>query len=269
MTFAAYESTPHFGNPVELFEFTLEGVTYRYVHYDDDVTVDGYVWQAAYLARTRFSRGDGTDKASITISTSLEWPFLSVFSDGYPESRIGLSIYRTHLSDPDLEKRLIWDGQVLSRKFSGKGVELSCEVPEVSFGTLGLRRRFQRNCPFPLYSTSCRVNKELHKLTAQISSVSASGVTIGISGTDCTEYAGGFFNYQIPNFVRKVFITSGGQDYFTIQQPSSWIVAGITITMYLGCNKTTSACESKFSNLNNFGGFPGLPRDNLFNTQAF
>jgi uncharacterized phage protein (TIGR02218 family) len=269
MTFAAYESTPHLGHPVELFELTLEGVTYRYVHYDDDVTIDGYVWEAAYLSRTRFSRGDGTDKAAITVSTTLECPFLTVFSDGYPESKIGLSIYRVHLSDPDLEKRLIWDGQVISRKFSGKGVELSCEVPEVSFGSLGLRRRVQRNCPFPLYSSSCRVNKELHKVTKTIASVSANGLTIGIAGFDCSGYAGGFFTYQVPNFVRKVFITSGGQDYFTIQQPSSWIEAGISIIMYLGCDKTASTCGSKFSNLDNFGGFPGLPRDNLFNTQAF
>ncbi len=269
MSFAAYEALPFGGNPVELYLFSSEGKLHRYVHYDTDVTVDGYAWTAAKLNRTRFARGEGVSKAEITISASLDLPFLDLFASGIPDSPISLTIYRVHLSDPDLEKRLVWSGQILSRTCRDKEVFLSGSVPETELGSLGLRRRYQANCPYPLYKAGCWVNKDLYKVSTTITNISANWLTLTVPIGDGKKYSAGFLTYQSDTYLHKAHITQGGQDRLVLARPVAWVQVGRTVSIYPGCDRTMATCASRFNNLNNFGGFPGIPTNNLFSTQAF
>jgi hypothetical protein len=42
------------------------------------------------------------------------------------------------------------------------------------------------------------------------------------------------------------------------------IAVGQAVTLYPGCDHTTTTCDGKFSNLNNYGGFPHIPTKNPF-----
>ena len=39
---------------------------------------------------------------------------------------------------------------------------------------------------------------------------------------------------------------------------------GLVIRIYPGCDRTKETCQSKFNNLNNYGGFPFIPLKNPF-----
>ncbi|CAN2534059.1 hypothetical+protein [Methylocapsa aurea] len=46
-------------------------------------------------------------------------------------------------------------------------------------------------------------------------------------------------------------------------QPAGVIVAGDTVALVAGCDKSSASCESKFSNIANFRGFPHMPGNDV------
>ena len=50
----------------------------------------------------------------------------------------------------------------------------------------------------------------------------------------------------------------------TLTAPFRTIAAADAVTMYVGCRKEVGYCQSRFDNVVNFGGHPGMPKSNPF-----
>lgn len=270
MSFSQYESTPSLGFPVELFEFFAEGVYYRYVSHDEDVTTpEPLVWSSAIISRSSFSRGSELSQAEISVTTDLDLPLMDLFSAGMPEGPVQLKLYRMHLTDPDMERHLLWEGQITTRKRADKEVTLRGEIPEVSMQSLGLRKRYQTRCPYQLYSTACGVNKYEYAVLATVVSVDDSK-TLNLSIADCSPFLGGYFTATISNHLKQRYISNGVGGSITTTRETPWATPGTVLTLYPGCDKSLSNCISKFGgNHLRFGGYPYMPETNPFNTQVY
>lgn len=266
--YSEFENSIANGYPVELFEFTVEGQKYRYVHHDDDVSsIDEYVWTAAMLKRSRFTSGTELARSGISITVSPELPLLEVFVDGIPDSLVELICYRLHLTDPDNQKWLFWRGEVTSVKRSSREITLVCEPPESSLRSVGLRRRYQGSCPYPLYEEGCFAVRANHEETATV--VSVSGLEVKLSLADCSHLIGGYLYQLKGGFGRYRHLSNGNGDTVTMTRPASWLLATDQVTLYRGCNRTTKDCHEVHHNLDNYGGFPFMPETNLFNKKVF
>lgn len=266
--YADYENSNAGGFPVELFEFLVDGATYRYAHHDDDVELlDDTFWESGMVHRSQFSKGAEVEQASITLTVNSGLPMLQIFSDGIPESSVQLTVFRVHLTDPDLEPWVVWIGEVTSLKRKSRQIQLKCDPPEALLRSVGLRRRYQSSCPYPLYGNGCLVNREDFTVTATV--VSVSGTTIRVNVPDCSIYIGGIMTFTDTLISRYRHIVSGSGDSIVVTRPVSWLMANNEVDLARGCNKTLATCRGVFNNLYRYGGLPHIPVSNVFNTKVF
>jgi uncharacterized phage protein (TIGR02218 family) len=127
------------------------------------------------------------------------------------------------------------------------------------------RNIFQAGCMNTLFDSACSVIKSNYLSTGSLSS----GSTVSTLNTGSLSQSSGYFNLGSieftsgPNEGVIAFIqthTKGSPTTITIVPPLP-NVPGATdsFDIWPGCNKTPFTCQSKFSNLVNFRGFPFIP----------
>jgi len=63
--------------------------------------------------------------------------------------------------------------------------------------------------------------------------------------------------------VRRSIVAHSGAN-LTLTRPVPEFAVGSQIRLYPGCDHTKGTCNTKFNNLDNFGGFPWIPIRNPF-----
>jgi len=260
--FNSYERAIQLGKPVELYEFTNGGVHYYYTSADHNVVLDGKTYTAYAMKRTEISISEEKGKNNLTVRAQRNLPVADIFRVQPPSEVVTLSVFRTHEADPDGEKVAIWIGRVLNCKWEKTSeVAIYCEPVTGSLTRPGLRRLYQRQCPHVLYGTKCGINKTDYLTTAELTVISGTTLTSPTFGGEANDYfAGGFIQFDLPdgNTDRRFILSHTGND-IVINTPSSDLFVGINVNAYPGCAHTTSVCDSKFSNILNYGGFPMIP----------
>ncbi len=126
------------------------------------------------------------------------------------------------------------------------------------------RNLYQSPCVNTLFDPACT----LIKASFAVSVTVASGSTVSSINATLSQ-ATGYFD------LGSIAFTSGANNGVvrsvkssTLGTPSNLIIfpplyntpaPGDTATAYPGCDKAIGTCQNKFSNLNNFRGFPGIP----------
>lgn len=274
MGFTSPEFSIEEGRPVELYRFrTSAGLDYRFTNAENEITDDdSLVYTPASIEREQFSQSQQRTATEMVVRL----PYLDdvtdemaqQFIDKPPEGRTTLTIKRHHLTDSGNVFVQFWQGSVISASYDENGaVELLCKGLKNIFDREGPRATWGSMCQHQLYDDLCSVDPAgFTTFNATIDSISSSGVEIALSG----------FGSPIPDFVGGRMIKGNGADsrlvvaqsgnVLTLQQPfRSDLVAGDTVDIEQGCNHTTGDCISKFSNIDNFGGFPYTPGLNPFN----
>lgn len=266
MTYDASEKGMQSGAPVEIYEFT-RGTTeaWRYTSADQDVTVGPYTYTATTLRRTSIEATPEAARSAIRLIVPRDNEVADLYRVAPPTDIIALTVKRYHAGDGNVA--VIWMGRVVNAEWSGSQATINCEPVSSSFARPGLRRMYQRACPHVLYSTACGVSKISKKVTGNADGVS--GVTVSIS--ECSAYAAGYFAGGFIEWTNsggnteRRFITDHTGAALTLSLAASGLAVGMEVNVYPGCDHTLSTCKTKFSNLNNYGGFPHIPTKNPFN----
>lgn len=262
MSYNALETSIENGSVVELYEF-IQGVSkYRYCTSEKSVEYQSQIYEP--FAGTRKSIKQSTDVLKDTIS--FTFPRGDVFASQYlgfaPDDVVTVSIYRGHTTDTDGEFAVYWKGRVIGTKTSGNDITIDCESVFTSIKRPGLRARFEYNCRHSLYLTGCNVNREAYKILSSVLSIN--GVTLSVQGG--TVLGSGYLTggMLITSSGVARFITSHSGDFITISRPINDLQGGEVVSLYPGCDHLMSTCNSKFNNIDNFGGFPWVPSKNPF-----
>jgi uncharacterized phage protein (TIGR02218 family) len=264
MTYNAYETSHQSGAPVELYEFARAAQVWRYTSADSDITYDSKTWSAATMMRNSIEATPEQARNALKVTVQRDNEVADLFRQTAPTEVIALTVRRYHRGDGNAV--VIWVGRVLNVEWQGSQAVLNCEPVTASMKRPGLRRLYQRQCPHVLYSAACGVNKAAMAVAGTVGGISGTALTVAAAAGEADGYfAGGYVEWQPESGVfERRFIKKHIGSALTLSVAFDGIAVGQAVTLYPGCDHTTTTCDGKFSNLNNYGGFPHIPTKNPF-----
>jgi len=266
MSFDIFERSIFGGKPIELYEFTRGGDVWRYNSTSSDISTVVGLYLSKPIERTAIEQNQDSGKKPVKITVSKDLPFVQQYISSPPSDIVTIKISRYHRGDTSPEIVIIWQGRVTNVSFETERVIIKCEPIFTSLQRPGLRRLYQTTCPHILYGDICKVVKSSFLTNATLYAVAGSTLSATIFSSNVDGYyAGGFVEWDNGVVVDKRFISSHIGDDIVLTVPFVGIPSTANIRVYPGCNRITVTCKDKFSNLDNYGGFPFIPTKNPFN----
>lgn len=266
MTFNAIELSNDEGRPIFLYEFALGAAKWRYTSSDEDVILRGYKWSAVPISDdgVKITGEATTDGLTITAPSSIT-P-VQMFNGTPPSTIFMLRIYHYHEGDAD--SVLAYVGEVLQVNQTEPGTAtISCDTISASMQRDGLRLGWQRTCPYALYDPlTCQVPKPLHAIDTMIFEVSGNDVRLqGIDDMATGLLDGGFLEWTHPTRgIERRGIEQQVGNQCAIFGLADGLYYGLKVKAYPGCDRKVATCQTKFNNLDNFGGVPDMPGKSPF-----
>jgi uncharacterized phage protein (TIGR02218 family) len=261
VTYSAYESSLELGTPIELYEFVQGIKRWNYVSGADEIIRLGQTYRTSNIKRDRIKQSSDPFKDGLSLTFPRDDEFAAQYIGFAPEEVTTLTILRGHYGDPDSQFTTYWKGRVVGGKATENEVNVECESVFTSIRRPGLRAKFEYGCRHTLYLPGCGVNREAYQHIGAVLSVSGGlVVTVGGSGSFPAGYFTGGMLLTSDGVAR--FLIAHTSDQVTLARP----VAGLTgnVILYPGCDHLKETCNTKFGNLDNFGGFPYIPTRNPF-----
>lgn len=273
MSFLSYEQSQASSQPVEVYEFTYQGVTQYFTSADHPVTVGPITYAPLQLARTAFVESGEIGKNNITITAPDNWTISELFAAGPPDDIVTLVIKRLQFQALDVgDVSIVWIGRILTVDWPPLRSELTCESVFTSLRQSGARRVYTTNCPYALYGIECTVDITLFSSTITIDN--QSGNILNSAGWDSLGqpngwWAGGKVIWEYaPGFFAKRGIKNqtGSAAEITYTFPN--FPNGTLVTVAPGCDHSFATCIAKFGNGLNFGGWPFMTELNPWGSSS-
>lgn len=262
MTYSVFDKSSANGQPVELLEIQYgedDSQIVRTTSGDRDVTVAGKLYQAFTTSRDSFDdEGNPDDAKQLTIKVPRDHPFILAFDQGEFPGMVAVRIKRLHLNDPDLGTFNMWSGRLVGVSFEPPWMALGCEKIATSLSRTGCRIRYMRQCPHTLYMPRCWVDKQAFKATSTVLNLSANKAEVTLSWLLSQQpgyYVGGIL--ELGGASRFIIAQNGYT--LTLSRPLLTLAANAKVDIYPGCDRLAATCNSKFNNLDNYGGFDYIP----------
>ena len=267
----AYEDVEilEFFEPRELYKFTRGSFNWYFTSGDTDITFDGDVYLAVPIKRKSIESTQELGKTPLKILVSRTNVFASQYISGSPSDIITVEVIRQHVSDAEVA--VSFKGRVLNVSFKEDEATITCQSNQSSLLRPGLRRLYQTACPHVLYGDHCKVVQVDFKITAVLSAVNGNVLTsttftVAIDPTyDLQWFMGGILNFTDGGgFLIKRFITEHNhiEGTITLNLPLEDAIATSSVDVFPGCGRDVKTCNEKFTNVENHGGFPFIPKKN-------
>ena len=157
----------------------------------------------------------------------------------------------------------VFVGRVAEIDFGRSSVSINMNDPRELLDTQMPRNLYSAMCRYALFDTGCTLTRASFAVAATVTSV-VDDQALGINASQAADYFSlgeivftSGANNGLRNMVRQWSQGPALADLLT-QMPFA-VAVGDTVTLYPGCDKRTSTCDGKFSNLANFGGEPFIP----------
>jgi len=243
----------------ELYRFAYAAQTFTYTDHHWPYVHNNETYEPVYITRNRLNVTESMARSSMKVTIARDAGLVALYNQQPPSDMIEVQVFQ----HDDGNVGIVYVGRVLSVSRSGSLAELTCEPIYTSLKNGGLRRRYQRLCPYALYDSECRVSANQFKTSTTVDSVGSNTVSASaFSGQSDGWYTGGYVEVGAQPERRSVVGHSG--DTLQLTAPLQDAQAGDAIDAYAGCDHTRSTCQNKFNNLDNFGGLPWIPRKNPF-----
>jgi uncharacterized phage protein (TIGR02218 family) len=261
MSYATIEPSVNQGQPVELYLFVRGSESFRFCTFPDGITYLSNLYTHAAISRDKVKQNTDPFKNDIKFTFPRTNLFALSFLQGNLEDITTVTIYRGHIADNDF--KTYWKGRVLGCETTENAVDILCESVYTSLRRIGVRARYEYTCRHALYSSQCGANKASFDAFGAIDTVINNGMSITISEASSQVdgyYTAGFLEV---NGIRRFITNHIGSQLDLLTSIDSTLI-GQTATIYAGCDHLRTTCNSKFNNLDNFGGFPFIPSKNPF-----
>ncbi len=270
MAYNEIEISEYDNQPIELYAFTRGGRNWYYTSYDQDINFNSVTYLSTPLRRGNIEATADLGKNTMKVSLSRRAAFVEQFIASSPTDNVELVITRLHFGD--IETAVIWRGRVTNVRFNedGNQAEVTCQPLFTALRRPGLRRVYQATCPHVLYNAPCNVVQNSFGISGTLSTVNGNIVQSGAFSVNInpdfndTWFVGGIITYDNGLALDRRFIVGhdNSTGTLTLNLPFSGVAAGVAVIAYPGCDHAVATCKNKFSNLNNYGGFPFIPSKN-------
>lgn len=263
MTYTARESSAYDGQPNEIYLFQRESNIWRYTSSDEDKVVGGHIYTAIPISRSNIEQTVEMSRSNLTIKLSKDAPVCLQFRGSPPTSVIYLILQRYH--EGVEEYITTWLGRVINVTFREREAEFRMEPVYTSLKRPVLRMRYQTTCPHVLYGNACRANRVSFAVPSTLISNGGSTIYAAEFALYANGYfTGGYIDWDTGTDVQRRFIIAHSGDHVDLNLPFAGIMGGAEIVAYPGCDHLLTTCNSKFNNVNNYGGQPFYPGKNPF-----
>ena len=270
MTYDATEKSDWDGDLVELYEFKLGTTTWRHTSGDQSFPYGGWTYEPQQIKRSKIEQGNEINRSDLKLTVARDHVVANLFLAQPPGGVVTVTIGRLHRSDPDTEAVVLWLGRITSVAWKGSEAVMDCEPVWTSVQASGLRRLYNLECPWTLFSSDCRANQLSYQLLGTVSAASGLDLDVpGAAGQPDGWYKGGFVVWHSPTGAANTrWVTEHVGTILTLASPFYGISGSDPVEVYPGCNRTVSVCINKFDNILNYGGFPFIPEVNPFDTKV-
>lgn len=267
-TYTDREESAHDASPVEGYFFQGTFKNYYYTSAETGVSINGQSYTPIVISRSAIAGGNqGGDGSDLELTLPYDIQLVQDYAYEKVPPELLLTIYRYHEgTNPATDWVPYWKGEVASFLINGHfctirvpsifSIVMSGEIPRVYH---------HRQCNHVLYDARCGVASASWKQSTTIVSVDNNVIEVADDGFADGVLVGG--ELVIPSKSERRLINSNVSDIVTVNFPFYDAEAGDTVDLYAGCDHTFSTCVSKFSNGDNFGGFPFMPGDNPFESE--
>jgi uncharacterized phage protein (TIGR02218 family) len=265
MTFLSLETSVESSQPVELYEFTYQGITQYFTSSDSIVTIGPINYIPTQIARSEILNSGEIGKNNLTLNCPDQFTISELFGAGPPEDIVTLVVKRVQYADLDVTQvEIIWIGRITAVSWPPLRSEITCESVFTSLRQAGVRRTYSVNCTFALYGLECTVNLLAFTTTVTVDN-QVGNILNGAAFASKPNgwWAGGRIIWQnSPGLYVKRGIKnhSGSQIEITFAMPN--FPNGTAVQIAPGCDHSFATCQSKFANGLNYGGYPYMMNKN-------
>ena len=250
--------------PVYLYRITQASEIVRRTSWASDIEAAGYDWEAGDLTHLGVRAGtDFLDEgARLHVATADDSNFWRQFLGGAPPEPVTVEIFETEAPDFDLDLSSPFYRGEVRRVMFGKSGRIDVELSSVlRVGEWPIcRHLIGKLCNWRLYEgTTCKAVPSTYARTGALTAVENTYVEAAIFATEANDWFT-FGKVQVGSEVRMVTGHDGTR--LNISAPFRSAAVGDTATAWAGCDRQEETCDDKFDNLENFGGFPHIPKRN-------
>jgi uncharacterized phage protein (TIGR02218 family) len=263
MSYQTHEASIQDSRPIYLLQMITGSLTWRYCSAPYNVTYLGFTWYKAPFTFGNISQTNELNKSGLQLVFPIDNDFASTFlGEAAPEEITTVTLYRGHEIDVAQEFIAYWKGRVLSFTSSGHDITLSCEPVFTSLRRPGLRARFQKTCRHSLYGRGCNVVAATYATSGVLNAMSGVVLRVDAAAGLPSGYLTGGMIKTADNITRYIMEHNGAYLTLLRQAKNLQPYVGDTVLLYPGCNHQLDHCGSRFSNIENYGGFPWIPQRN-------
>jgi uncharacterized phage protein (TIGR02218 family) len=274
MSFGGREQSNQDGAPIALYKFQWGPKTWAYTSADQVVRRIENNELVEYLPVAISDNGmtqGGSTQNDFTVEGPTNLPLVALFNSSAPSETIWLTVRRTHEGED--EAQVFWIGTVSNVQVMDLASStIICQPITSSFRRTGLRLSWTRGCPHFLYDFNCRVNKDDYRTQATVAGLTGNSASLVIDVERPPGWFDGGFAEWTANAegtLERRMIEKVENNVALFFGLADYLVVGQVISLYPGCPRTTEACEGKFNNLDNYGGFKQMPGKSPFDGGVF
>jgi uncharacterized phage protein (TIGR02218 family) len=274
MTFEAISNMISGQKPYYLYLFSRDSVNYQFTNKKADITkvvsgVASPTWVTETISHSNILDSDQASRTELTITVPIDNDFAFDELGSFISTPTTVKIWKGFLNDPDGELVVQYVGRVTetSANDSSSTISLKCMTEMAALQRKGLPAVIQRPCRHVHYGRGCNLVLSAWQTELPVASISSNGITVTITGANAEP--NGHYQLGILEWGGKfeMMLTHVG-NVVTLVNPIPGLVtavgAGATnVKIAPGCPLSRNICNERFSNIENFGGFPFIS-DNIF-----
>jgi uncharacterized phage protein (TIGR02218 family) len=260
VTYLADEAGPETSRPREVIRIVMALVEYRIATGTRDITVNGKRYIAGTSAREEVKLASTKEAGGIVIRLPLKHPVPQRWlAGGAPPGVVEVEILRQQLTSGEYERLYLGRARSLAVQDSNTVASIEVVARHVALLDAKLPRMLiSRTCPFILYGQECRASAASFKLTTTVAAVSGRDVTLAAPVASVTWALAGYLEHTASGEQMLIYDQTS-TTALKLRRPIYGMRIGDAVDVYAGCDRTFEACETKFLNEGNFGGFRDLP----------
>lgn len=248
---------------IDLFRFDEDGTVYTVTSGTKPITYNSEEYVPVAIGRTDIVATQQLSKSDLAVSFSLNNVTAKRWMTTIIDKSISLIIYT---QTDDAGTLVSWQGRMASAKTDGKSAIFSFEPIFTGLRIPGLRKRYQRTCPYTLYGRGCKVVATSFETNGTVASLNGATVEVAAAAGQASGYFAGGYIQDVTG--AKRYITNHSGAFLTLSRELFGLAVGGAVKVYAGCDRSTAVCQARFNNIANFGGFPFIPLKNPFSGTA-
>lgn len=240
---------------------------------EQPIVRDGITYLPAPISRDNIRASGSLDKTrlEVTIGRGFDLVFDGEFIAYPPSTVVNLTVFQGHVGDDPDDPRsftAVWAGRVLGAAKAENATKLTCEPIVASLRRPGLRRNYQRGCPYALFGPECRASRVRATYTAKVASVLSRArvtFTAPLPGPHAPEkFAGGILTWtnDAGGTEFRTIVSVPGANQIQLRGTLPDLMPGSDVQVTLGCNRSLDDCSTLHQNVLNYGGQPWIPIQN-------